>query len=222
MDLRMPVLSGEKATAALKGNSETAKIPIVALTASVLNTHLLGLIDQGFDGYLRKPIHQLDLLKELAKFLPHEIQNQNSADLDIVSEKTEKDLDSQSASNLIGLESLSKEIIDRILEVTANHPYHVQQLTHHLWRLTSEVADTITFELALEELLLNNDILFRRETENLTPLQLRYLSAIINKEPQLNSMKTIIKYKLGSPGNLSTIKAALDPNGIMNPGVIFS
>ena len=47
-------------------------------------------------------------------------------------------------------------------------------------------------------------------TENLTPLQLRYIAALVNREPYLNSIDTVRKYKLGSPGNLSTIKNALD------------
>lgn len=112
--------------------------------------------------------------------------------------------------------SISRDIITRILEVTANHPYHIQQFTHYLWRLTKDETDHKIFDIALEELLLNNDILFKREIENLTPLQLRYLAAIVNKEPHLNSMKTIGKYKLGSPGNLSTIKTALEMKEIID------
>ena len=112
--------------------------------------------------------------------------------------------------------SISREIINQILKVTGNHPYHIQQFTHTLWRLTAEAADNKVFELALEELLLNNDILFRREMENLTLLQLRYLMAIVNREPHLTSMRTISKYKLGSPGNLSTVKAALEAKEIID------
>jgi hypothetical protein len=112
--------------------------------------------------------------------------------------------------------SISREIIDRILDVTSNHPYHIQQLTHHLWRLTEKEAGHDIFETSLEELLLNNEILYRKEIENLTPLQLRYLAAMVNKEPHLNSIETIKKYKLGSPGNLSTIKNALETKEIID------
>ena len=112
--------------------------------------------------------------------------------------------------------SINKNMIDRILEVTGNHPYHIQQLTHYLWRLTEEEVDSSTFEIALEELLLNNEILFKREVEHLTPLQLNYITAIVNKERHLTSMVAINKYKLGSPGNLSTIKSALENKEIID------
>jgi AAA+ ATPase superfamily predicted ATPase len=112
--------------------------------------------------------------------------------------------------------TISKDIICRIIEITMNHPYHIQQFTHHLWRLTEQDADSKTFEMALDELLINNEILFEREIENLTPLQVRYMTAIVNREPHLNSMKTIHTYKLGSPGNLSTIKNALETKGTID------
>ncbi|MCK4751250.1 MAG: hypothetical protein KAT15_29530, partial [Bacteroidales bacterium] len=112
--------------------------------------------------------------------------------------------------------SISREIIDRILEVTANHPYHIQQFTHYLWRLTEIEVDSNTFDTSLDELMLNNEILFRKEVENLTALQLRYLTAMVNREPHLNSIHTINKYKLGSPGNLSTVKAALETKDIID------
>lgn len=112
--------------------------------------------------------------------------------------------------------TINRKITDRIIEVAANHPYHIQQLSHHIWRLTEEDANTEIFDLAIEELLLNNDIFFRKEINNLTPLQLRYLNAILNRETHLNSMKIINKYKLGSPGNLSTIKAALETKEIID------
>jgi DNA-binding MarR family transcriptional regulator len=111
---------------------------------------------------------------------------------------------------------ISREIISNILDVNSNHPYHIQQFTHYIWRLTEKEANRDIFETCLEELLLNNEILFRKEIENLTPLQLRYLAAMVNKEPHLNSMVTITKYKLGSPGNLSTIKNALEKKEIID------
>jgi hypothetical protein len=111
---------------------------------------------------------------------------------------------------------ISREIIGRILDVTSNHPYHIQQLAYYLWRLTGKEATLDIFESSLEELLLNNEILFRKELENLTLLQIRYLVAIMNREPHLNSMDTIRKYKLGSPGNLGTIKNALETKEIID------
>lgn len=111
---------------------------------------------------------------------------------------------------------IDRETISYILKLAADHPYHVQQLTHNVWRFTEEQANPETVDLALEEIMLHNDLLFRREIENLTPLQLNYLAAILNGESHLNSMKTIHHYRLVSPGNLSTLKLAMEHKEILD------
>ena len=112
--------------------------------------------------------------------------------------------------------SITSDLIENIIHVTANHPYHIQQLAHYLWRLTEGEASPALFTKSLDELMLNNEIFFRREVENLTTLQLRFLEAILNKENQLNSAGTIHKYQLGSQGNLSTIKSALESKEVID------
>jgi len=112
--------------------------------------------------------------------------------------------------------SITRDLIENIIHVTANHPYHIQQLAHYLWRLTEGEASPELFTKSLDELMLNNEIFFRREVENLTTLQLRFLEAILNKENQLNSAGTIHKYQLGSQGNLSTIKSALESKEVID------
>jgi hypothetical protein len=39
---------------------------------------------------------------------------------------------------------------------------------------------------------------------------------MVNKEPHMNSSQAIKRYKLGSPGNLSTIKTALETKEIID------
>jgi hypothetical protein len=112
--------------------------------------------------------------------------------------------------------TIHSDFVDQIIEVAGNHPYHVQQFTHQIWRLTGTEVNQEIFDTGLEELLLNNEILFRREIENLTALQFNYLKAIVKKEPHLNSIETIKKYNLGSPGNLSTIKHALETKEVLD------
>ncbi len=70
MDLRMPVLGGEETAERMRQKRDWQQIPIIALTASVLETELNQLKERGFDGYLRKPIERMDLLHEVARFLP--------------------------------------------------------------------------------------------------------------------------------------------------------
>lgn len=112
--------------------------------------------------------------------------------------------------------TVSREIIDQIISISANHPYHMQQFAHHLWRNTDKIADENTLRTTIDELLLNSEILFKREIDNLTPLQLGLLKALINNETQLNSIETVKKYGLGSPGSVGTIKKGLESKEIID------
>jgi len=69
MDILMPEMNGYEATKHLKGNPNTADIPVIALTASAsvekkAKTH-------DFDGYLSKPVNVSELLSELSRYLKY-------------------------------------------------------------------------------------------------------------------------------------------------------
>ena len=70
MDLKMPVMDGYQATLHLKNHLQTAQIPVIALTASGMKREEKSEFFQGFDGFLRKPVRKVDLLKEMALYLP--------------------------------------------------------------------------------------------------------------------------------------------------------
>lgn len=76
MDLRMPVMDGYDTTAALRANAETKHIPVIAFTASILKQDE-EMVREHFDGFLRKPVHKSQLLKELTAYLPHHIEEQH-------------------------------------------------------------------------------------------------------------------------------------------------
>ena len=69
MDIRMPVMDGYQAAEAIKGFSS---LPIVALTASVMQDEHEQAKSVHFDGYLRKPVLKADLITELMRFLPYQ------------------------------------------------------------------------------------------------------------------------------------------------------
>jgi two-component system cell cycle response regulator DivK len=56
MDLRLPDANGTDAVRRLRAEPRTSRIPIVALTALVLNARDDWLLDAGFAGYVAKPI----------------------------------------------------------------------------------------------------------------------------------------------------------------------
>lgn len=71
MDVGMPEMDGVEATAEIRlTGGEAAKIPIVAMTAHVMRGDREGLLDQGMDDYLPKPVTKDSLLKMVQKWLP--------------------------------------------------------------------------------------------------------------------------------------------------------
>ena len=58
--------------------------------------------------------------------------------------------------------------------------------------------------------MLQNSILFQRETDNLTNNQLNYLKALIDGVKQLSSKETMESYKLGTSANVLRIKEGLE------------
>lgn len=79
MDIQMPVMDGYEAIGLLKQNPELSKIPIVALTASVM-LHEEGKLKAICNGYLRKPISKIELVNEIQKQLPHKVISGKLAD----------------------------------------------------------------------------------------------------------------------------------------------
>jgi two-component system, cell cycle response regulator DivK len=64
MDMSLPRLDGWEATKRLKADAETAKIPVIALTAHALKADRESTMEAGCDGFHAKPI-QMDILVEL-------------------------------------------------------------------------------------------------------------------------------------------------------------
>jgi two-component system, cell cycle response regulator DivK len=61
MDLAMPVQGGFEATGILKGMPETAGIPVIAMSAHLINVDEL----DGFSAFIEKPIDLDELLQKL-------------------------------------------------------------------------------------------------------------------------------------------------------------
>lgn len=67
MDIRMPIMDGVKATEIIKQNTDTSSIPIIALTATSIETE--GINDDLFDGFLTKPLTMSSLTRVISKFI---------------------------------------------------------------------------------------------------------------------------------------------------------
>lgn len=70
MDIHMPGMSGLEATRVLRSDPNTAKIPIIAITASIMPRELEEVQTCGCDGYLAKPIEPMKFTQQIAAYLP--------------------------------------------------------------------------------------------------------------------------------------------------------
>jgi CheY-like chemotaxis protein len=72
MDMQMPVMDGVTAAREIRSRERAAgtRVPIIALTANVLSTHLQSCLEAGMDDVLAKPIDVTRLRNLLEKFVP--------------------------------------------------------------------------------------------------------------------------------------------------------
>lgn len=69
MDIRLPGMSGIDALKVLRAQDDTQAIPVIAVTASVMNQQQSEVLAAGFDGLERKPISIVSLLKTMRQLL---------------------------------------------------------------------------------------------------------------------------------------------------------
>ncbi|MEL6345534.1 MAG: response regulator [Myxococcota bacterium] len=69
MDCQMPVMDGYEATAAIRALPNGSTIPIIALTANVMNGDRQRARDAGMDDYLSKPLSRETLSAMLERWL---------------------------------------------------------------------------------------------------------------------------------------------------------
>ena len=62
MDIHLPGMNGIDALGVLRADATTAAIPVIAVTASVMQQDRKLITDAGFDGYVGKPINLKEFL----------------------------------------------------------------------------------------------------------------------------------------------------------------
>ena len=65
MDIQLPGMNGLDALKILKGNSVTAHIRIIALTAFAMKGDRERFLQEGFDGYISKPFRYTELIETI-------------------------------------------------------------------------------------------------------------------------------------------------------------
>ena len=62
MDIQLPGMNGMEALKVLRSEPKTAKVPVIAITASVMTQDRKQIMDTGFDGFIEKPINLKEFL----------------------------------------------------------------------------------------------------------------------------------------------------------------
>jgi two-component system cell cycle response regulator DivK len=69
MDIQLPGMNGIEALGVLRADPATAKIPVIAVTASVMQQDRKLITEAGFDAYIGKPINLKEFLATVRKWL---------------------------------------------------------------------------------------------------------------------------------------------------------
>jgi CheY-like chemotaxis protein len=69
MDMSLPVIDGWEATKQIKANPETAKTPIIALTAHAMDSDRVKALEAGCDDFDTKPVELSRLLGKIEELL---------------------------------------------------------------------------------------------------------------------------------------------------------
>jgi two-component system, cell cycle response regulator DivK len=69
MDIQLPGINGIEAFKQIRGDAKTAKVPVVALTASVTPTDRSAITVAGFDAFIGKPINLKEFLETVKRLV---------------------------------------------------------------------------------------------------------------------------------------------------------
>ncbi len=164
MDIRMPIMDGYEAAQIIKEFKPV--LPVIALTASVMEDEFERVKSGNFNGYLRKPILRKNLFEELAKYLKYveekkeQIQTQQEiflgekaeANLTLIKESLDGEIsvlyEKVKKSNNM---NDSKHFATKLLELSSDHEIeHLKDYSEALI-VCVEIFDIMGMKKLLEE-----------------------------------------------------------------------
>lgn len=132
LDMKMPVMSGYKVIEQVIGDESIANIPIIVITASVLQEDE-EIVKKNAKDYLRKPVNKKTLLQTLIKYLPHTL--------------TDKQVDDNEGDDVRDLVLNEKE-----MKFFTENIKKIQELIENM-----SISDIINFSRELKKLGLEDD-----------------------------------------------------------------
>ena len=79
MDMKMPVMNGYEAARSLKSNPKLKSIPLIAITASAMKQSEEEILHH-CDAYIRKPVEETVLLRNMSQFLQHTVLDEDEVE----------------------------------------------------------------------------------------------------------------------------------------------
>ena len=115
-----------------------------------------------------------------------------------------------------GGKTITPDQIAKICGIVDFHSSYVQQLCWYVYLFSGRTVSEDDIDKATEELIDQNTALFESRTENLTPVQMRFLKAVADGIGQgFSSSKVISKYKLGSSASSVATRKSLLEKGLL-------
>lgn len=115
--------------------------------------------------------------------------------------------------------NISEKLANAIAAFVDDHSYYVQQLSYLVWVSTSKTVTLEILEKAQDTLLVQNALLYTRDTEELTNAQYNFLRAVAEGlHKGLSSKQVVHDYRLGTSANVLKIKKSLLQKELIEEG----
>jgi len=109
MDINMPIMNGHEATKEIRKNPEYNTIPILALTADVMDKSIQDAMLSGMQGHISKPIIVDIFYKKLLDVLSHDLKKTKTKDVKNINFAQDSQSEFEELSISIGLERCNND-----------------------------------------------------------------------------------------------------------------
>ncbi|MBO7481255.1 MAG: ATP-binding protein [Bacteroidales bacterium] len=112
--------------------------------------------------------------------------------------------------------SIAPDLAGYLAEQAGNHPYYVQQLAQNTWLRTIDFCSKDIVDEALQAMLNSLNLQFVNIMDSLTEKQRNFLCAVCDGVVNFSAIDTLLRYKLGTSGNIRIIKEALKKRDLID------
>ena len=154
MDIQMPEMSGMDATRKIRKVKATGKIPIIALTAFVIESDKQKFIEAGMDAFVSKPIDMEHLFSVIKKIMKRKqqsniaIKNELSIDFKKLSIIYKDDITFLEELFKIFLKNMPGRIIDLKTALNNKDIKQAEIIAHSIGNITGTISASNAYEIA--------------------------------------------------------------------------